>query len=92
MPIWLSHTSWLDCLLLTSVADQPQSSNQQPVAEGTEEGNLEDYPSFISRESHRDVYGAPAPQLISKYERDTPPETIDGKPGQQAAVLPCMGV
>ena len=54
-----------------------------PVAEGLEGPNVE-----LSRFSYAasiescDVYGAPAPVLISRYERNPPPETVEGKPGQ----------
>ena len=66
---------------------QAEVNKPGPVAEGEEDPPLDAYPSYISRESHRDIYGAPAPQLISKYERNTPPETIDGKPGALALEL-----
>ena len=54
-----------------------------PVAEGTEEPHVElsRFSMAASMESC-DVYGAPAPMLISRYERNPPPEMIEGKPGQ----------
>lgn len=60
-----------------------------PVAEGTEEPHVElsRFSTAASMESC-DVYGAPAPMLISRYERNPPPEMIQGKPGQ----LTCMQV
>ena len=58
-------------------------NSPRPVAEGTEDPHVE-----LSRFSYAasiescDVYGAPAPMLISRYERNPPPEIVEGKPGQ----------
>ncbi|KAL3131896.1 hypothetical protein ABBQ38_007601 [Trebouxia sp. C0009 RCD-2024] len=56
-----------------------------PVAEGTEEPHVElsRFSTAASMESC-DVYGAPAPMLISRYERNPPPEMIQGKPAREA--------
>ena len=74
-----------------ATADSPEASGRAaedspgPVAEG-----LEDHPNVeLSRFSYAasiescDVYGAPAPVSISRYERNPPPETVEGKPGTQ---------
>ena len=54
-----------------------------PVAEGTEEHHVElSRFSVAASVESCDVYGAPAPMLISRYERSPPPETIEGKPGR----------
>lgn len=53
-----------------------------PVAEGMEEEHVElSRFSVAASVESCDVYGAPAPMLISRYERRPPPETIEGKPG-----------
>ncbi len=58
-------------------------SGPGPVAEGMEEHHVElSRFSVAASVESCDVYGAPAPMLISRYERCPPPETIEGKPGQ----------
>lgn len=53
-----------------------------PVAEGTEEHHVElSRFSVAASVESCDVYGAPAPMLISRYERNPPPETVEGRPG-----------
>ena len=57
-------------------------SGPGPVAEGMEEQHVElSRFSVAASVESCDVYGAPAPMLISRYERSPPPETIEGKPG-----------
>ncbi len=57
-------------------------SGPGPVAEGIEEHHVElSRFSVAASVESCDVYGAPAPMLISRYERSPPPETIEGKPG-----------
>ena len=66
-----------------------------PVAEGTEEHHVElsRFSVAASVESCGDVYGAPAPMLISRYERNPPPETVEGRPGQyRVCVCVCVCV
>lgn len=54
-----------------------------PVGEGTEEPHIElSRFSMAASVESCDVYGAPAPMLISRYERNPPPEMVEGKPGQ----------
>ena len=57
-----------------------------PVAEGVEDPHVElSRFSLAASVESCDVYGAPAPMLISRYERNPPPEIVEGKPG----LLPC---
>lgn len=69
--------------------DRAAAKRPGPVAEGTEEPHVElsRFSMAASMESC-DVYGAPAPMLISRYERNPPPEMIEGRPGQ----LTCLQV
>ena len=54
-----------------------------PVAEGVEDPQVElSRFSVAASVESCDVYGAPAPMLISRYERNPPPEFVAGKPGQ----------
>lgn len=58
-------------------------SSPRPVAEGIEEPHVElSRFSMAASVESCDVYGAPAPMLISRYERNPPPEIVEGKPGQ----------
>ncbi|KAL0050237.1 hypothetical protein WJX82_006955 [Trebouxia sp. C0006] len=60
-------------------------SGPGPVAEGMEEHHVElSRFSVAASVESCDVYGAPAPMLISRYERSPPPETIEGKPAREA--------
>ena len=60
-----------------------------PVAEGVEDPHVElSRFSLAASVESCDVYGAPAPMLISRYERNPPPETVEGKPG----LFACMTV
>lgn len=53
-----------------------------PVAEGVEDPHVElSRFSVAASVESCDVYGAPAPMLISRYERNPPPEFVEGKPG-----------
>lgn len=60
-----------------------------PVAEGVEDPHVElSRFSVAASVESCDVYGAPAPMLISRYERNPPPEFVEGKPGQPTG-MPC---
>jgi len=65
-----------------------EGSGPGPVAEGMEESHVElSRFSVAASVESCDVYGAPAPILISRYERSPPPETIEGKPGEVSSIL-----
>ncbi|DBA95065.1 TPA: hypothetical protein ACH3X1_002578 [Trebouxia sp. C0004] len=66
-----------------AAGDGAVGSGPGPVAEGIEEHHVElSRFSVAASVESCDVYGAPAPMLISRYERSPPPETIQGKPGR----------
>ena len=61
-----------------------------PVAEGVEDPHVElSRFSVAASVESCDVYGAPAPMLISRYERNPPPEFVEGKPGQPTCMQVC---
>ena len=61
-----------------------------PVAEGFEDPHVElSRFSVAASVESCDVYGAPAPMLISRYERNPPPEMVEGKPGQPTCIQVC---
>ena len=87
----------------SSGGSEPQSAAQAPrpapgpAAEGVERGGSDELCglSLASAET-ADVYGAPAPQLISRFEHPPPQEVLEKRAGQldvgRGACLPVPGL